>query len=186
MASFPNFVFKEADKFSGQRIFFQRCRHRIRLPPFFFSKGTSIKLWGRIPAIFGGGGGGGGAQIKSGMTLKQSCICRMIIILRLYPVQQSKKVKFKIFTVHFDIMIYLFYNLLLKVKLKFPSKTVYKEIKEEANASIVRNVVCGTNSSIVNAMWSSEELKSCVLSNVEKEIQVVQQKVSLHSHIYLP
>ena len=68
-------------------------------------------------------------------------------------------------------MIYLFYNLLLKVKLKFPSKTVYKEITEEANASIGRNVVCGTNSSIVNAMWSSEELKSCVLSNVEKEIQ---------------
>ena len=39
------------------------------------------------------------------------------------------------------------------------------------NATIVRNVVCGTNASIANAVWSSDELKSCVLKNVEKEIQ---------------
>lgn len=55
--------------------------------------------------------------------------------------------------------------------MKFPSKTIYKEVSEATDAAIIRNMVCGTSDSVVNAVWNSKELQSRVVKKVEKQIQ---------------
>ena len=55
--------------------------------------------------------------------------------------------------------------------MKYASKTIYKTVIDESDARIVRNIAAGERSNIVNAVWSSEELKGCLLDKVEQKIQ---------------
>ena len=60
---------------------------------------------------------------------------------------------------------------LSKVKLNYPSKTYTRKVEDECDARIVRNIVDGTSTGVANAVWASEQLKSCLLKKVEKNIQ---------------
>ena len=60
---------------------------------------------------------------------------------------------------------------LSKVKLNYPSKTYTRKVEDECDASIVRNIVDGTSTGVANAVWASEQLNSCLLKKVEKNIQ---------------
>ena len=55
--------------------------------------------------------------------------------------------------------------------MKYASKTIYKTVIDKSDARIVRNIAAGERSNIVNAVWSSEELKGCLLDKVEQKIQ---------------
>lgn len=55
--------------------------------------------------------------------------------------------------------------------MKFPSKTNYKEVSEATDVAIIRNMVCGTSDSVVNAVWNSKELQSRILKKLKNKFR---------------